>query len=128
MANPIRKLIRRLADVQPIVAGYEEPLGYRQITVTNAATSLHALLVASGSAGGLDDFVDAKGAPPKSVLLTPAAAIRFRDDGTNPTTAIGYPIAANAEVEYTGNLASSDTNQLMLIAAANTVVDLYFKG
>lgn len=37
------------------------------------------------------------------VIFRPnAQAVRFRDDGTNPTAAIGYPIAAAGEYIFSG--------------------------
>jgi hypothetical protein len=34
-------------------------------------------------------------------LITPQTqAVRWRDDGTNPTAAAGYPLAVGAELEY----------------------------
>lgn len=32
-----------------------------------------------------------------------AQAVRWRDDGTNPTATIGYPLAAGSELRYDAN-------------------------
>lgn len=66
------------------------PLGFQQLTnVTNAAAvSL---------------------TPPAGALvarIVPDGAIRWRDDGTAPTAAVGMPVTADDEFEYSGNLAA----------------------
>jgi hypothetical protein len=64
-----------------------EPKGYQQITAPDTATSL---TVPAGA---------------RSAVLKPTTqAIRIRDDGTDPTTTIGYPVAVGEEFEYHGRL------------------------
>jgi len=61
----------------------EIPLGYQQITSIAAAT---ALTVPAGTS---------------LVLISPEAqAVRWRDDGVNPTATIGYPLAVGSELAY----------------------------
>lgn len=58
-------------------------LGYQQITSLSSAT---ALTVPAGT---------------KLVLVTPQTqAVRWRDDGTDPTASVGYPLAVGAELQY----------------------------
>ena len=65
------------------------PLGYQQVTATGAAFAL---------------------APPANARVAhigaEAQVLRWRDDGTNPTTTTGQRIPAGAEVDYVGNLAT----------------------
>lgn len=62
----------------------EKALGYQQITSLSAAT---ALTVPTGTI---------------LAIITPEAqAVRWRDDGTNPTATVGYPLAVGAELRYT---------------------------
>lgn len=64
---------------------YEKPLGYQQITNLSSAASLS---IPAGT---------------RLILITPEAqAVRWRDDGINPTSSVGYPLAAGAELRYTG--------------------------
>lgn len=63
------------------------PLGYQQLTSLAAATSL---TVPTGAT--------------RALLLAEGQAIRWRDDGTNPTAAVGMPIAAGESIPYVGNL------------------------
>lgn len=63
----------------------EIPLGYQQITSIAAAT---ALTVPAGASIAL--------------IQAEAQAVRWRDDGTNPTAAVGYPLAAGSELVYSG--------------------------
>lgn len=68
-------------------AGFQadEPLGYQQITSLSAAT---ALTIPSGTS---------------FCIVTPETqAVRWRDDGTNPTATVGYPLDAGVELVYTG--------------------------
>lgn len=61
-----------------------------------------------------------------TLIFKPAAqAIRFRDDGTNPTAAIGYPLATGVEFRYT----SSNMPALKVIAStAGAVIDIIALG
>jgi len=68
-------------------SGYdaESALGYVQLTSLGAATSL---TVPAGTA---------------LVLIQPEGqAVRWRDDGVNPTAGVGYPLAVGIELAYTG--------------------------
>lgn len=59
-------------------------------------------------------------------IFKPAAqAIRFRDDGTDPTAAVGYPVAVGAEYVY----ASVSISRLRVIAStAGAVLDVLYYG
>lgn len=65
-----------------------KPLGYEQIL----ATSVKGLTVPSGAGVAL--------------IQAELQNIRWRDDGTPPTTAVGMQIAAGDSILYTGNLDS----------------------
>jgi hypothetical protein len=69
----------------PTIEGQREPLGYEQITDLSSADGL---------------------TPPMGtrlvVLVCEAQAIRYRDDGTDPTATVGMPLAVNTEKIYTG--------------------------
>lgn len=56
------------------------------------------------------------------VLITVAAqAIRWRDDGTNPSTTVGYPLAVGVELRYD----SADFPRLALISqTAGAIVNI----
>lgn len=64
-----------------------KPLGYQQLTV-------------SGSAVGL---TVPKGASSARIQVSGGTGVRYRDDGTNPTSAVGIPKNA-VEFTYNGNL------------------------
>ena len=86
----------------------EKPLGYVQLTSLAAAT---ALTVPEGTS---------------LIIFKPASqAIRFRDDGTDPTTTVGYPVAVGVEYRYTGRAGS----RIRIIQqAASATVDVLFYG
>ena len=65
------------------------PKGYQQITSLAAAT---ALTVPAGSA--------------YAVITAETQAVRWRDDGTNPTATVGMPLAAGASFNYYGALSA----------------------
>lgn len=68
-------------------------LGYQQI-----ASGLNA-------ANSLTLPTHPTGITPSRVLITPEAqAVRWRDDGTAPTSTVGMPLAVGDTLEYDGNL------------------------
>lgn len=75
------------ADGQKVIDGYLEPAGYVQITSLSSAVGL--------------------GTIPADVKLTLIQAetqdIRWRDDGTNPTTGVGMLLADGQTLVYNGN-------------------------
>ena len=62
-------------------------LGYQQITSLSAAT---ALTVPTGAT--------------LAVIAPLTQAVRWRDDGVNPTASVGMPVAAGAYFSYDGDL------------------------
>lgn len=74
---------------QPVRAGSRRPIGYQQITSLSAAT---ALTVPEGARFAL--------------IQAEAQAVRWRDDGTNPTATVGMKIAVDAVLEYSGDLST----------------------
>ncbi|MHC4988082.1 MAG: hypothetical protein ACYTFX_06250 [Planctomycetota bacterium] len=71
-----------------VLPGKLRPLGYGQDTTVSAASALPSI-----PAGARLALIQA---------LT--QNVRWRDDGTDPTAAIGYQLAAGSELAYTGNL------------------------
>lgn len=70
-------------------------LGYQQITSLSAAAGLTV------------PEVDKNGmaCKPSFALITPETqAVRWRDDGTNPTSTVGMPLAVGVTLEYDGDL------------------------
>lgn len=72
----------------------DKPLGYAQVAAGGADT---VITLTSAFAGGVPPAGTAR------LVFKPAAqAIRFRDDGVDPTAAVGYPVAVGAEYTYNG--------------------------
>lgn len=67
------------------------PVGYQQITNLSSATAL---------------TVPTTGAqlPSYCIITADTEDVRWRDDGTNPTASVGYPLAAGSELRYDGDL------------------------
>jgi hypothetical protein len=78
------------------------PLGYCQLSVTTA-------VLVSTCSGGIP-------AGATFAYITPeTAAIRWRDDGTAPTTTVGNPVAVGQQLTYGGLLSA-----LQVVAQAGT--------
>lgn len=75
------------ASGAPVIDGYLEPAGYVQLTSISSATALSSI--------------------PTGVKLTliqaESQAVRWRDDGSNPTASAGMVIAAGDTLVYNGN-------------------------
>jgi hypothetical protein len=70
-------------------------IGYQQIT---DLTSAVGLTVPAMDKTGLRQM-------PTIALITPlTGAVRWRDDGTNPSSTVGMPLAAGVTLQYDGNL------------------------
>lgn len=72
--------------------------GYQQLTVHSAATSLTVPHLAN-----------------VAVISVETQAVRMRDDGTDPTASIGFPLATGTPFTYDGEL-----SRLKLIAQTGT--------
>jgi len=66
-----------------------KPTGYQQLTSLAAAAGL---------------TVPARSR--RAIIQAEAQAVRWRDDGTNPTDSIGMRLNADEELEYDGDLAA----------------------
>lgn len=72
-----------------VIDGNLRPVGYEQITSLAAATALTVPLHAR-----------------MALISAETQAVRWRDDGTNPTIGIGMPLTVDFPFWYTGNLAA----------------------
>lgn len=77
------------------------PLGYQQIS----GPTNQALTVPNGAR--------------RAIIQTEAQAVRWRDDGTNPTASVGMTIATGGELRYDGNLAAIRFTQVAATAILN---------
>ena len=69
--------------------GYAKPVGYQQITSLSAAVGL---TVPAGARS--------------AVIAAETQAVRWRDDGTNPSATVGMPLPVATLLEYSGDLAA----------------------
>lgn len=81
------------------------PLGYQQITSLSSAT---ALTVPTGAT--------------IAYVTVETQGVRWRDDGTSPTASIGNPVAAGAQLVYSGNLSAIKFIQ----QAASATIDVAY--
>lgn len=70
-------------------------LGYQQITALSSATALTVPVV---DANGLS----AK--PTLALIVSETQAVRWRDDGVDPTASVGMPLAVGVTLQYDGDL------------------------
>lgn len=69
-----------------------KPAGYEQITNLAAAVGLTIPKDAAGNE------------PTRALIQAEAQVVRWRDDGTNPTTSVGTRLIADEEFLYIGDL------------------------
>jgi hypothetical protein len=86
------------------------PLGYCQLAAISVATAL------SACSGGIP-----AGATAMAFQVTTTSA-RYRDDGTNPTAALGLPVATGITVFYAGTLSKF----AIIPTAATSTIDILF--
>ena len=77
-------------SAEKVVEGNISPLGYQQIDTATLATST-ALTVPSGARIAL-------------VVVGGGQAVRWRDDGSDPSGTVGMPVADGATLPYAGDL------------------------
>lgn len=75
------------ASGQPVIDGFVEPAGYTQITSVSSAVSL----------GTIPDGTKL------TLIQAESQNVRWRDDGTNPTTTVGMLLQAGQTLVYNGN-------------------------
>ena len=68
---------------------FRKPLGYQQITVLSSAAGLS---VPPGATS--------------AVIVAETQAVRWRDDGTDPSATVGMPLAVDTALEYGGDLSA----------------------
>ena len=71
-------------------SGYMEPAGYVQITSLSSAVGLSSIPDGATLA----------------VIQPETQNVRYRDDGTNPTTSVGMILAAGDLLYYTGTMSA----------------------
>ena len=74
----------------PTQLGYTKPSGYVQLTSLGSAVGLSSIPAEARFA----------------LIQAESQSIRWRDDGTNPTTGIGMVLAAGATLVYSGTLSA----------------------
>lgn len=83
------------------------PVGYQQITSLGAAVGL---TIPAGAT--------------QALISVSTQIVRLRSDGTDPTTAVGFPIKVGDQIMFFGNLSAIK----IIAAVGGAVVDvLYFK-
>lgn len=85
------------------------PLGYQQITSLSSAT---ALTVPTGAQ--------------VAIVTAESQAVRFRDDGTNPTASVGMPIASGQS--YTFNRADELAKLKFIEQTASATINVSYYG
>lgn len=72
-------------------------LGYEQIT---GLSSAKGLTVPTTDLNGLSCK------PSIALIVAESTAVRWRDDGTNPTSTVGMPLATGVTLQYDGDLSA----------------------
>ena len=87
-----------------------QPLGYCQLTSLNAATNF------SACPGGIPAGANI------AWISVSSQGIRYRDDGTSPTSVIGFPIGPGATLFYVGTPRLIE----LIEQKASAIVDVLF--
>lgn len=103
-----RSVDRSGVKTQVVLQDSLDALGYEQVTGLDTAK---ALTVPAGTL---------------LAIITPSGqSVRWRDDGTNPTSSAGYPLSVGAELQYD----STDIASLKFIeTAASATLDVCYYG
>jgi hypothetical protein len=122
----IRALLNRFLRLlivanEAVVTGHRTPVGYTQISVLSPAVGIPIpTTTASANQGGSTTQVPVGYA---IIQNNGTAAVRWRDDGTLPTAAVGMVLNAGAELDYVGDI--SRIQFIQVAAGASLDVSLY---
>lgn len=83
------------------------PMGYQQITTVSSAVGLTVPANVEGQAANY------------ALIIPQTQAIRWRDDGTNPSATVGMPLAVGATLAYDGDLSKIKFFEQTSAAAIN---------
>ena len=88
----------------------DNPLSFEAITVTDTATGLTTIPATAN----------------KAIVTVETASLRYRDDGTNPTSTVGHFMRPGAVIFLTGRNAISNFNVIRTGATSSKInVDYY---
>lgn len=110
----LRKFLRpRLIAEKAVVSGVRRPLGYQQISAATlvAATSLTIPTLPAGVVVGY------------TVIQVENGDVRWRDDGTAPTSSVGMTLLSGYELDYAGDAAAI---QFILIGATSPILNISY--
>ena len=87
-----------------------KPKGYQQLTVSTTAVGLTVPVGAT-----------------RAVVKVIAQPVRYRDDGTAPTSAAGYPLVANETFEVDG-ISTLGAAKFIRSAASDATLEILYYG
>lgn len=94
------------------VTAYRRPMGYQQLTNAQLQASIGLTLPANAGLLGVGF----------AMVQCQGGTVRWRDDGTAPTAAIGMTIASGGELDYVGEMSA-----IRFITASGTpIVDISY--
>lgn len=119
----LRKYLRcGITANEAVVTGHRTPLGYQQI-LTGALGSAVFLTIPTTTSGGTQGYTSQVVPGYAIIQNTGTAAVRWRDDGTAPTAAVGMFLAAGSELDYVGDI--TRIQFIQVAAGAQLEVSLY---
>lgn len=129
MLSLLRKYLTLGAN-EASITGIRKALGYQQISAATLASATFLTIPTvtlpnvpggPGAGGG----VTVKVSPGLAICQNNGTGnLRWRDDGTAPTAAIGMVLVAGAELDYTGDIA----NIQFIISTAGGALDVSLYG
>lgn len=79
------------------VSGYRRPMGYQQILAATLAASTGLTLPTVANSGLVPGYAVIQ-------CDVASASVRWRDDGTAPTSTVGMILSTGQELDYSGDL------------------------
>lgn len=121
----MRRLLKflRLGANEAVITGIRRALGYQQIVAATLAAST-GITLPTVTAGNVPGQATTQIPPGLAVVQCNGGTVRWRDDGTAPTSGIGMSIPDGGELDYTGDIA----NIRFILASGTPILDIALYG
>lgn len=94
-------------------------IGLKAVTVRLGYQQLTSLASATGLTVPRTDVSGLSVRPRIAIIVVEGAAVRWRDDGVDPTSSVGMPLAVGVSLQYDGDLTAIKFIQQSPAAAVN---------
>jgi len=119
----LRKFLT-LAANEAVITGIRRQLGYQQISAATLAAATKITMPTSVVPTNPGGYSQQTAVGLAIIQNNGTGAVRWRDDGTAPTSTVGMVLNPGAELDYTGDIA----NIQFILAAAAPILDISLYG